>query len=123
MKPIDRLSIGLLLTVAAAGCTRWQYTHPLPAPGEAPQTFGAGRVTTVESGMVVLRDVVVTPDSVTGWHGSTEGRRQRVAVHRSQVLVFDRRAFDPWGTAGASFLVLVTTYAGVALYFLANVKV
>jgi len=123
MKPIERLSIGLLLTVAAAGCTRWQYTYPLPAPGEAPRTFDAGRVTTVGSGMVVLRDVVVTADSVIGWQGETEAQRQRIAVHRSQVLVFDRRVTDHWRTGSAFLLGVATIWAALAVYFLATVQV
>jgi hypothetical protein len=74
MRRIALLSLGLLLAVAAGGCTRWQYTYPLPAPGEAPRTFGAARVTPVQNGpMLVLRDVTVTPDSVIGWHGETKG--------------------------------------------------
>jgi hypothetical protein len=123
VKRITGLSLGLLL-MAGAGCTRWQYTYPLPAPGEAPRTFGAGRVTTVDGGtMLVLRDVEVTPDSVIGWQGETEGRRQRIAVHRSQVLVFDRRVTDPWKTAGASVLALVTVYIALVAYYIATLEI
>lgn len=122
MKRIPGLSLGLLL-MAGAACTRWQYTYPLPAPGEAPRTFGAGRVTTAQSGMLVLRDVQVTSDSVIGWHGETEERRRRVAVHRSQVLVFDRRVTDPWRTGSAVLLGAVTVYAALVVYFLATVQI
>ncbi len=119
-----RLSLGLLLAIGAGGCTRWQYTYPLPAPGEAPRTFGAGRVTTVEGGtMLVLRDVTITPDSVIGWQGETGGQRERVAVHRSQVLVFDRRVTDHWRTGSAFLLGVATVWATLAVYFLVTVQV
>jgi hypothetical protein len=118
------LSLGLLLAMAAGGCTRWQQVYPLPAPSDAPRTFGAGRVTTVEDRtMLVLRDVEVTPDSVIGWMGETEAGRQRIAVHRSQVLVFDRRVTDPWRTGSAVLLGVATVYAALVVYFLATVQI
>ncbi|HYW12901.1 MAG TPA: hypothetical protein VE871_13165 [Longimicrobium sp.] len=124
MALIPGLSVGLLLAAAAGGCTRWQYTYPLPAPGEEHRTFGVGRVTTVEDRtMLVLRDVVVTADSVIGWHGETEAGRQRIAVHRSQVLVFDRRVTDHWRTGSAFLLGVATVWATLAVYFLVTVQV
>ena len=115
MKCIALLSLAVL---SLAGCTRWQYTHPLPAPGEAPRTFGVARVTVPAGTMMELRDVEVTPDSVIGWEGE-----RRVAVPRSQVAVFDRRVTDPWRTAGAVVLGVVGAYAAVALYFLDTVEI
>lgn len=123
MKPIPGLSLGLLL-MAGAGCTRWQYTYPLPAPGEAPRTFSAARVTPAGNGpMLVLRNVEVTSDSVIGWHGEAEGQRQRIAVHRSQVLVLDRRVTDPWRTGSAVLLGVATVYAALVVYFLSTVQI
>ncbi|HLM67239.1 MAG TPA: hypothetical protein VK358_06915 [Longimicrobium sp.] len=124
MKRIARLSLGILMAAATAGCTRWQYTHPLPAPGEAPRTFGAARVTVAGQGTVlVLRDVQVSADSVTGWLGKTPGQRQRLAIHRKQVVILDRRASDPWGTAGVSLLTVVVAYVAVVGYFLSSVMI
>ena len=120
MKRIALLSLAVL---SLAGCTRWQYTHPLPAPGEAPRTFGAARVTVPAGTMMELRDVEVTPDSVIGWRGERHRGLERVALPRSQVAVFDRRVTDPWRTAGAVVLGVVGAYAAVALYFLDTVEI
>jgi hypothetical protein len=120
MKRIARLSLGILL-MAAAGCTRWQYTHPLPAPGEAPRTFNAARVTLAAGTTVVLRDVEVTPDSVVGWRGGRHRGLQRVAVHRSQVVVLDRSEPAPLKTAGATLLAVLVAYGTAVVYALLTV--
>lgn len=123
MKRIARLSLGALMAAAAAGCTRWQYTHPLPSPGEELRTFGKARVTVPAGTMLVLRDVEVTADSVIGWRGERRRGLERVALHRSQVVVFDRRAFDGWRTAGASVLAVLVAYGAAVVYALATLEI
>lgn len=118
-KGIARLSLAAWCILAASGCSRWVYTNPRPAPGDAPVTFGAARVTAVDGITTqVLRDVEVTADSVIGWQGP-----YRFAFPRSAVLVLDRREIDAWRTAGASLLGVVVAYGAVVVYFFSQLKV
>ncbi|HYW12900.1 MAG TPA: hypothetical protein VE871_13160 [Longimicrobium sp.] len=121
MKLIPGLSLGLLL-MAAGGCTRWQHVQTMPAPAEPPATLRSARVTPAQGGQrVVLRDVQVTADSVIG---VTDGEmRRRVALHRSQVVVLERRVTDRWKTAGASVLALATVYIALVAYYIATLEI
>lgn len=122
MKTIARL-LAVLLVIAAAGCSRWQAPRALPPPTDAPVTLPAARVTPRTTGtMVVLRDVRITADSVIGWgegapdpSGLLRGSRTRVAVHRSQVLVFEPANENPW-TGGAALSLLLL--GGVVVLYL-----
>lgn len=125
MKIVPRLLL-LLLVPAAAGCTRWQMST-LPPPEEAPASLGAARLTPRSGNMVVLRDVRITEDSVTGWYagdpdrsGLLRGSGRRVAMHRSQVLLFEPAVRDRWATAGAAVLGVLAAYGLVAVYFISQ---
>lgn len=121
MRPVPIL-FALALTAAVSGCSRYR-PGTLPAPEETPVTLNAARVTPRGAGwMVVLRDVRITADSVTGWRagdpdpsGWMRGPRQRVALARDEVLVFEPAQRDPWATAGVVALGVVVTYAVAAL--------
>ena len=118
------------LAFTATGCTAWKHTHPLPSPDTGSTTFRAARVTPRAGGMMmVLRDVEVTADSVTGWlpredpnpaaiaAGRRPEPRRRVALHRDDVLVFERGGTDPWRTGSAVLLGLTAVWAALAAYF------
>ena len=122
MRQRSRLLLGAAL-LAGAGCTRWEHVRPVPHPVAAADTFRAARVTYPRGGMIVLRNVEVTADSVIGWRQQRQGELVRVSLHRSQVLVLDRRVPDWWATAGASVLALVGAWAVAAWYALSHVKV
>lgn len=121
MTPIPRL-FAISLLAAVAGCTRFQ-VRTLPPPDEGPVSVRAARVTPRGAGtMVVLHDVRVTADSVIGWgegapdpSGLLRGPGQRVAVHRSEVLLFEPAEPDPRATAGA---VLSAVLVALGLYAL-----
>jgi hypothetical protein len=116
--------LAVLLLTAAAGCTRYR-PNALPAPEEGPVPVRAARVTPRETGtMVVLKNVQITADSVIGWRagepdrsGLLSGPSQRVAVHRSQVLLYEPAVYDGWATAGGAALSLIGAYALVAIYY------
>jgi hypothetical protein len=122
MKTITRL-LAVLPLITVVGCTRWDPPRALPAPGEGPITFAAVRVTPRTTGrMVVMRDVRVTPDSVIGRgegapdpSGLLRGTGQRVAVHRSEVLLFEPAVPDFRATAGAALSFVLV---GLGLYAL-----
>jgi hypothetical protein len=122
MKTMTRL-LAVFLVIAAAGCARWQAPRALPPPAEAPVTLPAARVTPRTTGMmVVLRDVRITADSVIGWgegepdrSGLLRGSRTRVAVHRSQVLVYEPANQNPF-TGGAALSLLLL--GGVVVLYL-----
>jgi hypothetical protein len=122
MKRIALLPLGVLM--AAGGCTHWKYVPEFPEPREGPSTFGAARVTPGGNGMIlVLRDVEVTADSVIGWEGEQRRDRRRVALHRDQVLMFERRAVDPWRTGSAAVLAVLVVYGAAVVYFLNAVMI
>src|SRR5688572_28613312 len=108
MKTTTRL-LAVLLAAAAAGCTKWEPPRALPAPEEGPATYAAARVTPRTTGMmVVMRNVRVTADSVIGTgegtpdpSGLLRGTGQRMALHRSEVLLFEPAVPDRLATAGA----------------------
>ncbi|HYR10079.1 MAG TPA: hypothetical protein VEQ60_20065 [Longimicrobium sp.] len=126
MKTIARL-FAVLLMIAATGCTRYR-TNALPAPEEGPVSLPAARVTPRGMGtMVVLKDVQVTADSVTGWaegtpdpSGLLRGPRTRVAMHRSEVLLFEPATPDNRATAGSILLNGLLGAAVVALYLISQ---
>lgn len=121
MTTIPRLS-AISLLVAVAGCTRFQ-VRTLPPPEDGPVSVGAARMTPRERGtMVVLHDVRITADSVTGWaegapdrSGLLSGPRTRVAVHRDEVLLFEPAEPHFWATVGAA---VAATFVALALYAL-----
>jgi hypothetical protein len=129
MKTIPRLLAVLLLT-ALAGCTRYRQ-HTLPAPEEGPVSLPAARVTPRGTGtMVVLKDVQITADSLTGWaegtpdpSGLLRGPRTRVAMHRSEVLLFEPATPDNRATAGSLLLNGLLGAAVVALYLISQATV
>jgi predicted small lipoprotein YifL len=95
MRTITR-RLAILLLIALAGCTKHR-PRTLPPPEEGAVSLRSARVTPRETGrMVVLRNVQVTADSVIGWSegapdrsGLLTGPGTRVAVHRSDVLVYE----------------------------------
>ena len=121
MTTIPRL-LAVLLLVVAAGCTRYQ-VRTLPPPEDGPTSVRAARMTPRGAGtMVVLHDVRITADSVMGWaegapdrSGLLRGERTRVAVHRSEVLLFEPAEPDAWATAGAA---LSAVFVALGLYAL-----
>ncbi|HEX5871413.1 MAG TPA: hypothetical protein VFY65_13390 [Longimicrobium sp.] len=125
MKIVPRLLL-LVLVAASAGCTRWRMST-LPPPEEAPGSLGAARLTPRSGNMVVLRDVWITEDSVSGWYagdpdrsGLLRGPGRRVAIHRSQVLLYESAVRDRWATVGAVVLGVLAGYGLVAAYFVSQ---
>jgi hypothetical protein len=126
MTPTSRL-LAVLLLIALGGCTRWRI-DTLPRPEAGAVWLRAARVTPIGTGRVmVLRDVRITADSVTGWYrpvdpsGLLSGPRTRVAVHRDQVVVYEQPAPDPRATAGGVALAVIVVFGGLAaLYFVSH---
>lgn len=116
-----------LLALLLSACMRWQ-SAPVPEPrteGE-PLVLGTARVTARPAAgspayvrqRLVLREVQVRGDSLIGWGGGTVGSRERIAVHRDQVvgLEFGRR---DWGrTAGAVVLSVAVIYGALVLFLI-----
>lgn len=117
-------ALGALLL---CGCMRWQ-SAPTPAPralGE-PLVLGSACLTTWSgpnrpAGLrkrIVLRDVQVRGDSLIGWGGGTVGSRERIAVHRDQVVGLEFGRTD-WGrTAGAVVLSVAVVYGALVLFLI-----
>ena len=108
-----RMKIGpvLLMMLVLGGCTRWQAASA-PAPlADGPRMVGRARVMASEGPVMVLSGAHVTADSVIGWRDTPTGRRERVALHRSQVRVFERRALNPLPNAlillAAAYVIVV----------------
>ena len=125
-----RLATALLLTLAVSACTRWERTPALPAPREEPAALRTARVSATTTPVrVVLRDVQVTTDSVTGWYrpadpsGLLSGPRTRFAVHRDQVLAFEQPVPDALATAGGAVMAVVVGYVLIGLFYLATGEV
>ena len=99
----------LSLLIAMGGCTRWKVVPTPPPHAEAPRTYSRARVTPMERGIVVLHDVRITADSVTGWRKLPTGYQERIALHRTQVRIFERRALNPLPNAliGAAVVYVV----------------
>lgn len=116
------LALGLLLGALSA-CVRWQRLPSVPDPGGRP--IASARVAPRQTGvMVELYDVRVTADSVIGWRkgdpdrsGLLSGPRTRVALHRDEVLVFERSAPNRGATAAVvAVLTLIVAVSFAALY-------
>lgn len=111
MKLIQRL-LPVLLMAAAAGCTRWAPPRAMPAPEQGTVTYTSARITPRITGrMMVMHKVRVTPDSVIGRgegapdpSGLLRGTGKRVALHRSEVLLFEPGEPDFWATVGGAVL-------------------
>lgn len=125
MNVIRRLFVVGLLLAGLSGCARWQRLPSLPPPDAGARPIAAARVTPRQTGeMVELFDVRITADSVIGWRkgdpdpsGLLSGPRRRMALHRDDVLVFERSAPNPRGTAAlVAVLTLVVTASLVALH-------
>lgn len=106
----------LLVLLAASGCMRWSGTA-MPAPGGEGERIGKARLTLVPAGTLLLRNVTVRGDSVTGHR---EGRR--VALHRSRVSAIEAREFSPLHTLGAAVVALVVTYMVLMVYLFSTVE-
>lgn len=121
-----------LLLMALAGCTQWRLMPSVPPPDASGRTIGSARVTPRQTGMmVVLHDVQITRDSVIGWRagdpdpsGLLSGPRSRMALHRDDVLVFERLAPRRGAAAvvGAA-LTLLAILSFVALYAMSTAGV
>lgn len=123
------LAAVILLALAGSACMRWQ-SAPLPAPREPGDTLelGNARITT-RPGMqaspllprrMVLRYVRVHGDSLIGWGGPTLAEsRQRIAVHRDQVVGIEYGGIDWWRTGGAAVLSVLALYGAAIVYVLA----
>jgi hypothetical protein len=115
----------ILVLLVCSGCTHWRQVRPLSRPAQDTVFLRAARLTTggMEEGrmraarLFLLRDVQVTADSVVGW---ADGVGQRVAVHRNQVSALESRRIDPWGTAGATLIVLTVAYGALLWYALSQ---
>lgn len=125
-----RATVLVLLMTAAGACTRWERTPGVPAPREEPVALRTARVSAGTTPVrVVLRDVRVTADSVTGWYrpadpsGLLSGPLTRFAVHRDQVLAFEQPVPDALATAGGALIAVVVGYVAVGLWYLATGEV
>lgn len=111
-----------VLAFTLVACTRFEM-RTLPSPEEGPVSVRAARITPRHSArIVVLRDVRITADSLIGWvdpdaSGPPSVVRERLALPRDQVLLYEPRVHDWWATAG---IVTVSGIAvsGVALFYL-----
>ena len=116
---LHRSAVLLILTLGA--CTSFQ-VRTLPSPAEDPVSVGAARITPRHSArIVVLRDVRITADSLVGWadpdpSGLPSVMRERMALSREQVLLYEPRVRDRRETAGVVVLTIVAAYAVAALY-------
>jgi hypothetical protein len=114
MNVIRRIILLGLLLAGLSACTRWQQLPSVPPLDALARPIAAARVTPRQTGeMVVLFDVRITADSVIGWRkgdpdpsGLLSGPRRRMALHRDDVLVFERSA--PNRGAGAAVVAVVT---------------
>jgi hypothetical protein len=119
MRFVLTLAVPLCL-IAASGCTGWKPVST-PAPGRVSQA----RVTSVENAVLLLRDVEVTADSVTGWHEAgagplQPGHRQRIAMHRSEVRQFERGETDVVKTG---FLAVLAGCTAALAHYLSRLSV
>lgn len=123
MKTLTHVCIALLAFTLVA-CMRFQ-PHPLPSPEEAPVSVRNARITPRHSArIVVLRDVRITADSLIGWVDPVASRtpsvvRERIALSRDQVLLYEPRVLDRWATAGnVAFSAVALT--GVAMLYVVS---
>ncbi len=123
MRVIRRIFLFGLLLAGLSACARWQRFPAVPPPES--RQIAAARVTPRQTGeMVELFDVRITADSVIGWRkgdpdpsGLLSGPRRRTALHRDEVLVFERSAPNPRGTAAlVGVLTLVVAVSLAALH-------
>lgn len=130
MMTIHRL-LPCVLLLACAGCARWRWMPSVPPPDQGTRIASA-RVTPRETGrMVVLYDVRVTADSLTGWRagdpdpsGLLSGPRRRMAIHRDDVLVFERSAPNRWAaTAAVAVVAFVVAIGFAGLYVMGSGEV
>ncbi|HEU4880856.1 MAG TPA: hypothetical protein VFT45_01385 [Longimicrobium sp.] len=128
MMMLIRRTALVLTLISISGCMHWKQVRPLPSAEEAPVSLRSARLTTggMEegrmrvAGLVLLRDVQITGDSVIGW---AQGAGDRVAVPRNQVSSLESRGIDTLRTAGVTTLVVLLAYGAAAWYALAHVKV
>lgn len=125
MNVIRLIPLLCLLLAGLSGCVRWQRMPSVPQADAAARPIGSARVTPRQTGvMVVLYDVRVTADSVIGWRqgdpdpsGLLSGPRRRMALHRDEVLVFERSAPNRGATAAVvAVLTLIVAVSFAALY-------
>ena len=120
MRTVTQLSAAVLLLTLVA-CTHFEMAT-LPPLEQGPVLVRAARITPRHSArIVVLRDVRITADSLIGWvdpdsSGLPSVGRERLALSRSQVLLYEPRVRDPWATAGAVTVAVIALYGVAALY-------
>ncbi|HEX6372278.1 MAG TPA: hypothetical protein VF006_25390 [Longimicrobium sp.] len=115
MKLVRRLLLVVLL-ITTSGCMRWtRMRTPAPAP-DAPLRFSTIRVTPSQGSPVVLSAVEVTVDSVVGRRVTPPGIRERMAVHRGDVLVLQRRTVDFLRTAMGAAVAGAVAVLGLAAH-------
>lgn len=125
MNVIRRLFVVGLLLAGLSACARWQRLPSVPPPDTGARPIAAARVTPRQTGeMVELFDVRITADSVIGWRkgdpdpsGLLSGPRRRMALHRDDVVVFERSAPNRRATTGVvAVLTLIVAVSFAALY-------
>jgi hypothetical protein len=110
-----------VLAFTLVACTRFEM-RTLPPPEEGPVSVRAARITPHHSArIVVLRDVRITADSLIGWvdpdaSGPPSVVRERLALSRDQVLLYEPRVHD-WRASASVVTVSVIAVSGVALLY------
>jgi hypothetical protein len=87
--PPLRIAILLLLALPLQGCTRWS-SRPIPAPGQHEYIVGTVRVTRADGSVLVLDNVSVRADSVTGTVHRLAGQRFAIPTGQVRSLAIQR---------------------------------
>jgi hypothetical protein len=109
-----------VLAFTLVACTRFEM-RTLPSPEEGPVSVRAARITPHHSArIVVLRDVRITADSLIGRVDPASGPpsvvRERLALSRDQVLLYEPRVHDWWASAGVVTVGVIAVSGVVLLY-------
>ena len=112
-----------MLVFALVACTHFE-VRSLPSPEEGSVSVRAARITPRHSArIVVLRDVRITADSLIGWvdpdaSGPPSVVRERLALSRDQVVLYEPRVHNWWATAGIVTVSGIAVYGGTILYLM-----
>jgi len=91
----------VLILFAASACTAWRPHAIETITPQTGQLQGRFRVTVRDGSSVGMKDALISGDSISGLRdnsqeaiGTNWTRGERVAVHRSQVIAFERQSFS-----------------------------